>query len=130
MSEPAPSFPRAPTEHRSSGNRRVWVRYPCPPDTPGQMFDPTRSLVQQGTVRNLSGGGIGLLLAEPVVRGTVLKVEVDGWSGPRMVVVQVTHVQELAEGWLHGCELELPLSADQIRDLLLDENDAGDRRPE
>jgi len=104
-------------------NRRIWVRYPCPPDTPGQLFNTESSQVQQGIVRNLSSGGIGLLMTELVRLGTVLKVEVDSPAGPRMLVVRVTHVTQQPDGWLYGCELDVPLSGDQVSDLLTENGD-------
>jgi hypothetical protein len=109
-------------------NRRVWVRYPCPLDTPGQLFNTESSQVLQGTVRNLSSGGIGLLMSEPVSVGTVLKIEVDCHAGPRMLVVRVTHVTEQPDGWLFGCELDVPLSGDQMRDLLSEDSAEAEPR--
>jgi hypothetical protein len=99
-------------------NRRVWVRHPCPAEKPGQMFNTESSKVCQGVVRNLSSGGIGLVLSEAVHLGTVLKVEIDGGQGPRMLVMRVTHITEQTDGWLHGCELTVPLTGEQIREML------------
>jgi hypothetical protein len=123
MSDNTASVPNVPTKQPAPGENRVWVRYGCPPDTPGQLFDTESSKVQQGAVHNLSSGGIGLLLGEPIQLGTIVKVELDGWSGPRMLTARVTHTTEQPDGWLHGCELELPLSGCQVRDLLADTGD-------
>jgi hypothetical protein len=59
-----------------------------------------------------------LLLDLRVAPGTLLKVEVLGWIGNRMLLGRVIHATEHAEGWLHGCELVNPVSGMLIQDLL------------
>ncbi len=111
-------FPFDPTDIRALADRRVWVRYRCAPETPGQAFNMANYTPQHGRVLNLSGGGMGLLLEKPVVPGTLLKVEIPGWNGNRMLFGRVIHHAEQPGGWLHGCELTDPVSNTEIRDLL------------
>jgi serine/threonine protein kinase len=59
-------------------------------------------------VRDLSVGGIGLVLARRFEPGTAFAVRLDGVD--RELVVQVKRVQPDAVGhWSHGCEFESPL---------------------
>jgi hypothetical protein len=121
MSQQPGSISNGILKKRTVLNRRVWVRYPFAADTPSQLFNTASSKVLQAVVQNLSSGGIALLLCEALQPATVLKVEVEGGDGPRLLVARVTHVTEQAEGWLHGCELTVPLTADQIENLLTDD---------
>jgi hypothetical protein len=99
-------------------NRRAWVRYLCRPETPGQTFQPESFRCEHARVTNLSGGGLGLLLSEPLPAGTALKVELEGRHGPRLLGARVVYVTEQEDGWLHGCELNNPLPQTELDDLL------------
>ncbi len=118
MSKPANSFDRGSGPPRAVLNRRVWVRYLCPLDTPGQTFDTQSYQSAPARVLNLSVCGIGLFLDTPLGEGTQLKVELEGWGGSRMLLARVVHVTEQADGWVHGCELVNPISGGEIEDLL------------
>jgi hypothetical protein len=118
MSSEANSLPFDPAEPNSMIDRRVWVRYRCAHETSGQTFNTTNYTSQHGRVLNLSSGGIGLLLNWAVAPGTLLKVEIKGWNGNRMLLGRVIHASRQTDGWLHGCELANPVTATEIEDLL------------
>jgi hypothetical protein len=76
-----------------------------------------------GTVRNISRGGVGLLLKHRFQRGTELTIEL--WNGMgellRTVRVRVVHATAvLADGidcWLLGCAFDQPLSDEEFQSL-------------
>jgi hypothetical protein len=118
MFHPAEYIPFDPTDPNDIANRRVWVRYLCSSATPGQAFNTSNYTTQHGRVLNLSSWGLGLLLDLRVGPGTLLKVEVEGWNGNRMLLGRVMHATESGEGWLHGCELVNPVNGTELQDLL------------
>lgn len=112
--DPDPAMPSPGPLH----DRRVWVRYPGPRHADAQVFDTRACSSQFARVVNLSAGGIGLLLDEPVPRQTFLKVEIEHQGSFHMLVARVVHVTAQGGGWLHGCEFTRPLSPGELRDLL------------
>ena len=88
-------------------DRREWVRYPTHleafyhpgPDQPGDFW-------RLAEVRDLSVGGIGLLVNRCLDAGTVLTVELDTANGNPSQVHQarVVHAKPQADGtWFLGC---------------------------
>jgi hypothetical protein len=73
-----------------------------------------------GRVRNISQGGIGLLLRHRFEPGTVLTVELRGSGGPlmRAMTLRVLHATAVVDGampsWLHGCAFDRPLSSPEF----------------
>jgi hypothetical protein len=107
-----------PTPPGPAPDRRAWVRFAVPGGHPARAWNaqawrrrrPARLL-------DLSPGGLGLLLTDPLTPGTVLQVAIDGWPG-RPLWGFVRHVTATGRGWLHGCELFLPLEASDFQVLL------------
>src|SRR5205823_5684310 len=66
-----------------------------------------------GRVRDLSAGGIGLVLRRPFEPGVTLTIELEG-SGegpPPLLVARVVHLEAGAGGgWVIGCAFANPLS--------------------
>jgi diguanylate cyclase (GGDEF)-like protein len=71
------------------------------------------------TVCDISTGGIGLDLAKPLPCDTLLVIEPLS-AGARTLLARVVRVTPGGKGWLHGCELSLPLSAEEMRGWLGD----------
>jgi hypothetical protein len=94
------------------------VRYRCAPETPGQTFNNANYTTQHGRVLNLSSGGMGLLLDLPVAPGTLLKVEMERFSGNGLFLGRVIHPSQQSHGWFHACELADPMSTAEMQDLL------------
>ena len=77
-----------------------------------------------GRVRDISRGGVGLLLRHRFEPGTALSIEIRGSGRPslRAVTVRVVHVTPVVDGaahcWLHGCAFDRPLSAEAVEALV------------
>jgi hypothetical protein len=93
----------------TSTNRRVTFRYLCgvhascePVAARGKS-----GLEWQARVKDVSRGGLGLLLDRRFEKGTVLTVELAlDPHGSCMVLARVVHAMRLPDGdWLVGCEL-------------------------
>jgi hypothetical protein len=103
--------------------RRVWERFPCGLQTACQpiaaRYD--QDLFWPATIRDVSAGGVALLLQHRFEPGLALVIELPG-AGPGLgdtLVARVVHVQQLPEGdWLVGCAFVSPLSEHDVRDLL------------
>jgi hypothetical protein len=76
-----------------------------------------------GRVRDISQGGIGLLLRHRFESGTVLIVELRGSGGPlaRAMTLRVVHATAVMDGatpsWLHGCAFDQLLGPAEIEAL-------------
>jgi PilZ domain len=98
--------------------RRAYVRYRCERPAVGRAFfsNTFKSLAAQ--IVDLSVGGIGLVLDQPLEAGTRLNVELDA-DTPFEIVAEVKNSILQADGkWRCGCELVWKLSEDELRFLL------------
>ena len=114
--------PKTPAAGARQAERRAWVRYPT--DLPGscQPLGQRRddNLWWSAQVRDLSAGGIGLVVSRRFEVGTILSVELPSTTqGPSVsVLARVVRCAALADGrWLIGCEFASPLSEDDVRAL-------------
>src|SRR5437773_7238549 len=77
-----------------------------------------------GRVRDISQGGVGLLLRHRFQPGTTLTVEMHGSGGPllRAVTIRVIHATAVVDGatscWLHGCAFDEPLDPAEVEALV------------
>jgi serine/threonine protein kinase len=118
-----PAFPRPVADRRGradNAEQRVTVRYPC--DLAG-VCQPIGEGEEhwQGRVRDLSAGGLCLVMDRRFEPGTVLLVEVRG-SGKGVastLVVRVVHARrESRRRWAVGCRVSRILAREEVRDLL------------
>ena len=65
-------------------------------------------------VRNISEGGIGLLLQYKFPPGTILAIEPLSRRSSRTLLARVVHATAEADGWYHGCELANQLSETEL----------------
>jgi hypothetical protein len=99
---------------------RVWPRHPC--DVPVHC-QPAAARTDNdhtwpGTIRDVSQGGLGLVLQRRFEPGTVLFIELPG-TDSRPLLARVVHAARLAQGsWLLGCTFSSKLSEDEVRRLL------------
>ncbi len=113
----------------TGAERRAWIRYPCERETLCQPYTQDNDeLWWPAAVRDLSAGGVGLLMTRRFEPGTILSMELA--SGPdgaaRQLLVRVKHATtRTARGWIVGCEFFSPMGEDEIADLL-----GTDRPPE
>src|SRR5439155_26640913 len=75
-------------------------------------------------IRDVSAGGVGLLLARRFELGTEMNIEVG--TGPRPQSLAVRVVRVVPEGlghWFHGCAFQKPLTPEEMS-LLVEESGA------
>ncbi len=107
--------PRA-SERRRATRYPCWLRGACRPFG-GSLLERRASIV-----RDLSTGGVNLMLDKPVDKGTALAVELEGDRRRpcRYLLAHVAHLIEDSEGqWLVGCAFDRSLSEQEVRALLL-----------
>ena len=100
--------------------RRQWPRQPSDAETtcrPAVMGDDTR---RPAAVRDVSLGGIGLLVADPVEAGWLLSIDLPGGAGRAGVALLacVIHAAPQAGGWHLGCSFLRELSDQEFRAFL------------
>jgi hypothetical protein len=129
----APAAPRPDSrpEHEQTDNRRASVRYAvgvgssCTINTsvfdsnPGEQTD--SGAIWPLVVRDVSSGGIGILLARRCEPGTELLIELvtEGNNQTRSLPVRVVRVRRDTLGhWVHGCEFLEPLDESSLNAVL------------
>ncbi len=98
---------------------RVWVRHECDLPTscqPVAARGPDEPQ-WQGRIRDISAGGVGIIVVRRFERGTGLAIElpaVGDYPGDTLLA-RVVHVRQLlAGGWLLGCSFVSPLSESTV----------------
>jgi len=112
-----PSRTPIPVARTAGADRRALVRHPCECEVPFRSGD------RCGTarVRDLSAGGIGMVLPHKVAPGGLLTVELrdnqrQSW---RMKLVQVVHATpERDERWLIGTAFTKQLTHEELHAVL------------
>ena len=103
------------------GNRRATVRYRCAPATIGKIFLGDDHEYQRACVINLSTTGIALQLGRRLEVGEFLQVSIKSNDGAKVyeISAHVAHCDLLPQGdWYSGCELTVPLTLDDLDQLL------------
>ena len=97
--------------------QRITVRHACALEGISRPLDVNDSLSWGATVRDLSSGGVGLLVCYPFRLGTYLTLEIQGSDGqPRGLLARVAHVRDQKDGtWHVGCEFAKHLSDQDVR---------------
>jgi hypothetical protein len=118
--EPAPGDQHAAA---AQAERRAFVRVATDLDATCRPAGPMRDQGWPGQLRDISRGGLGLLLRHSFRPGSELTVELRERGGEvrRIVSVRVIHATAvLVEGnyrWLLGCAFEQPLSEEEFQAL-------------
>jgi serine/threonine protein kinase len=113
------------TASHTINNRRAWIRHTVGVGASG-WIDPA---VQAGgeletwplVVRDISAGGIGLLLARRFEPGTELFIEYgDGTEKPsKKIPTRIMRVQPESNGhWIHGCQFLAPLGDGELAEMV------------
>jgi hypothetical protein len=112
--EPGDDRPPTPADRRAS------VRYRCEKTAVGRAFIASSYRSVSARVVDLSVGGVGLVVDQPLEIGTRLHVELDGPASiPLELVAEIRNsVQQPDGSWRCGCELVWQLSEDEVRFLL------------
>jgi len=111
----------------SGSERRAFVRHPLGIGTFGSID----TAIYGGTgetdelwplvVRDVSAGGIGVLLARRFEMGTELTIELTAGSDatPRWLAARVVRIEPECNGhWVHGCAFRHPLSEEELAALV------------
>jgi hypothetical protein len=104
--------------------RRAWVRYGTDLQATCRGAGPPREVGWPARVKDISAGGVGLLLRHRFRPGTILAVELHGASGGcvRVLAVRVVHATprtvDSESCWLMGCMFVEPLSDNELQTLL------------
>jgi hypothetical protein len=102
--------------------RRRATRYPCWLRGACRPFGASLLERRASILRDLSTGGVNLMIDRPVDRGAALAVELEGIGGRsgRYLLAHVAHIIEDSQGqWLVGCAFDRSLSEEEVRALLL-----------
>jgi len=102
---------------------RVYRRLPC--DLPGSCKPASDLGCEEArwsaTARDISQGGVRLLLSRRYEPGSGLAIELPAKGGQELCtfLAKVIHVRAEPEGsWTHGCQFVSPLSQDELQRLL------------
>jgi c-di-GMP-binding flagellar brake protein YcgR len=101
-------------------NRRVTVRYQCPPATVGKVFAEAREAFYRVWVLDLSKGGAGILLDRSLPAGQQITVQISSPTNQKLEFpARVAHAREQSSGeWFVGLEFVRPLTEDEMDALL------------
>jgi hypothetical protein len=111
-------------EANTSGpERRAWVRYGSAAAAVCRDGGALRNSGWIGKVRDISAGGVGLVLRHRFRVGTPLSLDIKNGQGDFCVTVEARVIHVNAEhtadsGWLTGCSFLKPLSDDELKKLL------------
>src|SRR5262245_20063677 len=92
--------------------RREEPRYPCDLPTTARVLT-----VRRVVIRDISAGGLCLVMDAPAEPGTVLEVFLPGHTFERRVLARVRYARPGEGGWVHGCKLARRLTAAELREL-------------
>jgi hypothetical protein len=121
MTDQVVALPRGDAPQTSPGDRRAYVRQECNLNVFSQPGEGRLDHVWwPATVRNISPGGIGLVLSRPFEVGTLLAMELPSstQSGGHKFFARVRHATPHRDGWLLGCAFVTKLSPEEIAALL------------
>ncbi len=102
----------------STATRGALIRNPFPKEGPSPPEKTLPQLEVSASVRDISLGGINLVVNRPFEKGAMLQVEVEGAGEdvPRALLVSVLQVTPQGEGsWLLGCSIARELSDEELR---------------
>lgn len=118
--QPGPETARWQRFTRTKNRREP--RFECRPETHVTLFDLAGNCCQ-ATAFNVSLGGIGLLLDQPLPIGTQLRLHVKHpqWEVPYELRGRVVHASHhTSQKWLIGCQLACQLTPADLEALLSD----------
>ena len=116
----ASSSPPDPSKRQRAEQRR-WVRLPCQPGTGAFVVISEKEHPWRAEVRNISPGGIGLILAQKLEPERTVLVdlhnEINGFRC--QAPARVVYAADLPTGdVLHGCKFARELSDLEVRGLI------------
>jgi len=107
-------------KHEPKTECRAWVRFASNQATMASPTADSAVTAWLGQVRDISRGGVALILPRWIERGTHLIVDLATNAAElRRLPVQVVHASwEMDCRWIIGCAFATPLSDEELQDLL------------
>lgn len=98
--------------------KRGCDRYACDQEAVTQALDAPATVSWGATVKNVSTGGMGVVLCFPFKPGTHLAVAIQAIEVRRTLLVRVVHVLDQADGtWFLGCEFVRQLQEEEVEEI-------------
>jgi serine/threonine protein kinase len=102
-----------------AADRRAYIRYVSQVKGSCRAVGGERRVRWTARIRDISAGGIGLIINRRFEPGTVLRVKLPGSSSRRLYLVRVVRVEpNTARTWIVGCVFPRPLSEEEVQTLL------------
>lgn len=98
--------------------RRAHVRFPCELDSSCSPITGSKDTQWTGKVRDISRGGVGIVLSRRFELGTLLNVEIleaNGSSSGSMLARVVHVTPHTSGGWMIGCCFTSELGDDDVK---------------
>ncbi len=113
--------PAEPAGKRPRAERRACVRYRCEGDKPKTLITSVGYDCWPACVRDLSAGGIGLVLNRKLEAGTRLMIDLQNTAQNIAVSLEakVAHASQQGGTWFMGCRFARRLSESELQSLLL-----------
>jgi hypothetical protein len=123
MSTLTATAPSATPKPPRGAELRVWERLSCGLETSCQPLAARgdRDMFWPACIKDISAGGMGLVLTRRFERGTGLAIEIPATadSSADTLLAKVVHVARLPDGrWLLGCAFVSVLGDDEVQKLL------------
>lgn len=121
MSQGPKTNPAFHTSAATADERRAHVRYPCEFDSSCSPISAARGSQWTGKVRDISQGGIGIILSRRFELGTLLSVEIqepDGRSSGSLLARVVHVTPHSSGGWAVGCCFTSELSEEEVKNFV------------
>lgn len=118
MSQLAAFARHVPLSMALDSEQRDSNRYPCDQEAVTQALDAPATVSWGATVKNISAGGMGVVLCFPFKPGTHLAIAIQTVEVRRTLLVRVVHVLDQADGtWFLGCEFVRQLQDDEVEEI-------------
>ncbi len=99
-------------------DKRESARYPCQQEAVTRPVDSPTPLSWGAKVKNISAGGIGLVLCFPFKPGTYLALTLEASQVRRTFLVRVVHVLDQVDGtWFVGSEFVKQLQESELEEI-------------
>ncbi len=108
-----------PSQSLTDVERRLANRHSVSMEALSRPLEGQDTIWWGATVRDLSSGGIGLILCYPFKPGAYLAIDLQGPGGGHSFLTRVVHVRDLADGtWHIGCEFVKKLTDSEVEVLI------------
>ncbi len=109
----------APHTAKPSSERRAAVRYRCLRDCVVRLEGATQGVSDwSGMTYDLSVIGVAFAILYPLALGTELIIEKFGPNRARVLRAKVVRSNPMEFVWLHGCQLQMPLTEAELNEWL------------